>query len=175
MRLSQKLAKLGHFSTFQPGLPRPVGWREKKFVKKLGKHVNNHPESIKSIFIKKYSFPYLIWPLRRFLVSPFMKLEHNMNFENSTCGSRLPTEIYWTWQDGRVFALALAFVGLIGTGLNSLVLIGVGGNVKLGTTVNKLLIWICSMAILESIIGIGVKTLILGKEIKESILPFFNF
>ena len=106
-----------------------------------------------------------------------MKLEHNMNFENSTCGSRLPTEIYWTWQDGRVFALALAFVGLIGTGLNSLVLIGVGGNAKLGTTVNKLLIWICSMAILESIIGIGVKTLILGKEIKEteSILPFFNF
>ena len=94
-----------------------------------------------------------------------MKLEHNMNFENSTCGSRLPTEIYWTWQDGRVFALALAFVGLIGTGLNSLVLIGVGGNAKLGTTVNKLLIWICSMAILESIIGIGVKTLILGKEI----------
>ena len=106
-----------------------------------------------------------------------MKLEHNMNFENSTCGSRLPTEIYWTWQDGRVFALALAFVGLIGTGLNSLVLIGVGGNAKLGTTVNKLLIWICSMAILESIIGIGVKTLILGKEIDEteSILPFFNF
>ena len=75
LRISQKLAKIGHFGAFQPGLPRPVGWREKKFVKKLGKHVNNHPESIKSIFIKKFSFPYLIWPLRRFLVSPFRRLK----------------------------------------------------------------------------------------------------
>ena len=59
-------------------------------------------------------------------------------------------------------ASALAFVGGIGTSLNGLVLIGVGGNVKLGTTINKLLIWICSMALLESTIGIGIRTLILG-------------
>ena len=56
---------------------------------------------------------------------------------------------------------------ILGTGLNSLVLIGVGGNAKLGTTVNKLLIWICSMALLESIIGIGVKILILGMQKNE--------
>ena len=36
LRISQKLAKIGHFGAFQPGLPRPVGWREKKFCQKVG-------------------------------------------------------------------------------------------------------------------------------------------
>ena len=113
------------------------------------------------------------------------------SFNNSTCGSRISSDLVWTWHDGRVYAigklnnkyilelflskwkifyywksfhviLALAFVGGIGTSFNGLVLIGVGGNVKLGTTINKFLIWICSMALLESTIGIGIRTLILG-------------
>ena len=36
LRISQKLAKIGHFGTFQPSLPRPVGWREKKICQKVG-------------------------------------------------------------------------------------------------------------------------------------------
>ena len=36
LRISQKLAKIGHFGAFQPGLPRPVGWREKKICQKVG-------------------------------------------------------------------------------------------------------------------------------------------
>ena len=83
-----------------------------------------------------------------------------------TCGSRISyeEEIAWSWQDGRLLALCLVFVGLTGAFLNSLVLIGVGGNARLGTTVNKLLSWICIMALLESTIGITVKALILGKS-----------
>ena len=82
-----------------------------------------------------------------------------------SCGSRLSylDEIAWTWQDGRLLALCLCAIGLLGAFLNGLVLIGVGGNAKLGTTVNKLLIWICTIAILESLLGILVKALILGK------------
>ena len=83
-----------------------------------------------------------------------------------SCGSRLSyeSEIAWTWQDGRLLAFCLCFVGLTGAFLNCLVLIGVGGNARLGTTVNKLLSWICIMALLESTLGITVKSLILGMK-----------
>ena len=53
-------------------------------------------------------------------------------------------------------------VGTIGAFLNCLVLIGVGGNARLGTTVNRLLTWICVIALMESTVGITVKSLILG-------------
>lgn len=89
----------------------------------------------------------------------------NACFQNNmSCGSRLTYEddIAWTWQDGRLLALALTSLGLLGTFLNSLVLVGVGGNVRLGTTVNKLLIWICTMACGEATLGILMKSLILG-------------
>ncbi len=81
------------------------------------------------------------------------------------CGSRQSYEdhIPWTWQDGRLLALALSLVGLAGALLNSLVLLGVSANAKLGTTVNKLLAWICIMALLESTLGVTLKSLILGK------------
>ena len=94
------------------------------------------------------------------ILLPRKKKEKKMS-----CGSRLSylDEIAWTWQDGRLLALCLCAIGLLGAFLNGLVLIGVGGNAKLGTTVNKLLIWICTIAILESFVGILVKALILGK------------
>ena len=80
------------------------------------------------------------------------------------CGSRVTYEnhIPWTWQDGRLLALCLCLVGIFGAFLNCLVLIGVGGNARLGTTVNRLLTWICVFALLESTIGIVMKSLILG-------------
>jgi hypothetical protein len=89
------------------------------------------------------------------------------------CGGVLPRRggadeenlLDWTWVDGRLLAFILSLVGLIGALLNSLVLVGVGGNARLGTTVNKLLIWICTIAILESTLGILMKALILGKKL----------
>ena len=38
------------------------------------------------------------------------------NDTNITCGcNRISPEISWTWQDGRVYSLALTFLGIIGT------------------------------------------------------------
>ena len=102
-----------------------------------------------------------------------------------SCGSRpsYENQVPWTWQDGRLLALSLCLgqffsskiikqivfschffplVGTIGAFLNCLVLIGVGGNARLGTTVNRLLTWICVIALMESTVGITVKSLILG-------------
>ncbi len=39
---------------------------------------------------------------------------------------------HWTWLDGRVLALILALVGAIGAVINTLVLLGVAGNARLG-------------------------------------------
>ena len=36
-------------------------------------------------------------------------------------------------------------MGISGIFLNSVVLVGVAGNARLGTTINKLLIWSCSL------------------------------
>ena len=62
-----------------------------------------------------------------------------------------------------LYASLLGLMGLLGVILNSIVLIGVCGNARLGTTINKLLIWICGVAIMESSLGIIIKGLILGK------------
>jgi hypothetical protein len=64
---------------------------------------------------------------------------------------------------GNLYAGLLGLMGLLGVLLNSLVLVGVCGNARLGTTINKLLIWICGVAILESSAGILIKALILGE------------
>ena len=38
------------------------------------------------------------------------------NDTNITCAcNRISSEISWTWQDGRVYSLALTFLGIIGT------------------------------------------------------------
>ena len=44
-----------------------------------------------------------------------------------------------------------------------LVLVGVKGNARLGTTVNVMLGWICTVGILEGTFGLLAKCLILGK------------
>ena len=67
-----------------------------------------------------------------------------------------------------LYAGLLGLMGLSGIFLNSVVLVGVCGNAKLGTTINKLLIWICGVAIMEASAGIAVKALILSKG------PFFH-
>ena len=54
-------------------------------------------------------------------------------------------------------------MGLTGIVLNSVVLVGVCGNARLGTTINKLLIWICGVAIMEASAGVIIKALILGE------------
>lgn len=64
---------------------------------------------------------------------------------------------------GIILACVLALVGLVGACLNILVILGVYGNARLGTTVNKLLIWICCFSLLEAIVGILMKVLILGE------------
>lgn len=73
-----------------------------------------------------------------------------------------------------VSALSLALVGVLGTVLNILVILGVLGNARLGTTVNKLLIWICTFALLEATLGITMKALILGKRKGKSLFNFCN-
>ena len=67
-----------------------------------------------------------------------------------------------------LYAGLLGLMGLSGIFLNSVVLVGVCGNARLGTTINKLLIWICGVAIMEASAGILVKALILSKG------PFIN-
>ena len=44
-----------------------------------------------------------------------------------------------------------------------LVLVGVKGNARLGTTVNVLLGWICTIGIIEGTFGLLAKCLIFGK------------
>ena len=64
---------------------------------------------------------------------------------------------------GIVYAVILSVLGLVGAALNIVVIYGVSGNARLGTTVNKLLIWICGFALLEGTVGVLMKVLILGK------------
>ena len=53
---------------------------------------------------------------------------------------------------------------IIGCNSNiGLVLVGVKGNAKLGTTVNVMLGWICTIGILEGTFGLLAKCLIFGK------------
>ncbi len=63
-----------------------------------------------------------------------------------------------------VFAALQGGVGVIGAVLNALVVIGVRGDAKLGTTVNKLLIWITCFAFLEAVYGTFIRSLVLGNE-----------
>jgi len=93
-----------------------------------------------------------------------------------SCESRhsYEADIAWTWQDGRLLALALTSLGILGAFLNGLVLVGVRGNVRLGTTVNKLLIWICTMAGCEATFGILMKSLILGASATIYYIPSWN-
>ncbi len=63
-----------------------------------------------------------------------------------------------------LFSCLLGLMGVIGFWLNLIVLIGVIGNAKLGTSINKLLAWICFTAMLEAIFGILAKALIIGKN-----------
>ena len=65
---------------------------------------------------------------------------------------------------GVVYAVILSILGLIGASLNIVVIFGVSGNARLGTTVNKLLVWICGFALLEGTVGVLMKVLILGKN-----------
>ena len=67
-----------------------------------------------------------------------------------------------------IYAGLLGLMGLTGVVLNSVVLIGVVGNARLGTTVNKLLVWICAVAIMEASVGIIIKALILSKLINQN-------
>ena len=62
-----------------------------------------------------------------------------------------------------LYACVLSGVGVLGVVLNVLVVVGVHGNARLGTTVNKLLIWISCFSLLEASIGILMKALVLGK------------
>lgn len=62
-----------------------------------------------------------------------------------------------------LYASLLGLMGLTGIVLNSVVLVGVCGNARLGTTINKLLIWICGVAIMEASAGVIIKALILGE------------
>jgi hypothetical protein len=73
-----------------------------------------------------------------------------------------------------LYAGLLGLMGLTGLVLNSVVLVGVVGNARLGTTVNKLLVWICGVAIMEASAGIIIKALILSKfiRIRSSQLSF---
>ena len=64
---------------------------------------------------------------------------------------------------GIVYAVILSALGLAGAILNIVVIFGVTGNARLGTTVNKLLIWICGFALMEGTLGILMKVLILGE------------
>ena len=80
---------------------------------------------------------------------------------NLTCSDRGTSEDDFL---NSFFVLAMAVIGICGTVLNVVVILGVLDNARLGTTVNKLLIWICSFALLEATLGITIKSLILGKR-----------
>ena len=73
-----------------------------------------------------------------------------------------------------LYASLLGLMGLLGIILNSVVLIGVCGNARLGTTINKLLIWICGVAIMESSVGIVIKALILGMNDLAAFIFIFS-
>ncbi|XP_059081983.1 uncharacterized protein LOC131879641 isoform X2 [Tigriopus californicus] len=75
---------------------------------------------------------------------------------------------------GIILACVLSLVGLVGACLNILVILGVYGNARLGTTVNKLLIWICCLSLLEATVGILMKTLILANVIQRVVLSQHN-
>ncbi len=67
-----------------------------------------------------------------------------------------------SWLMVWAFSGLLCGLGVIGAVLNALVIYGVYGNVRLGTTVNILLIWICTFALLEATVGTTVKIFIFG-------------
>ena len=56
-----------------------------------------------------------------------------------------------------------------------LVLVGVKGNATLGTTVNVLLGWICTIAIVEGTIGLLAKCLIFGKLFNFATYQWFIY
>jgi len=74
-----------------------------------------------------------------------------------------------------IFACTLGLMGISGFFLNLIVLVGVVGNAKLGTSINKLLAWICSTAMLEAVFGILTKALIIGKISFESLICIFIY
>ena len=63
-----------------------------------------------------------------------------------------------------VYILSFVVVSLVGVFFNWLVLLGVRGNSRLGTTVNILLVWISTSAIMQSTVGALAKILIFGKQ-----------
>ncbi len=74
-------------------------------------------------------------------------------------------------------ATCAALLGVTGAMLNCAVVTGVLGNAKLGTTINRLLVWICGSAMLESCLGMAAKVLILGNDVINKstfmcLLPF---
>ena len=62
-----------------------------------------------------------------------------------------------------VYILSFVVVSVVGVFFNWLVLLGVRGNSRLGTTVNILLVWISTSAIMQSTVGALAKILIFGK------------
>ena len=59
----------------------------------------------------------------------------------------------------------LVLLGVVGACLNSLVVRGVRGNPRLATSINYLLTWICGFCLLESTLGITVRSLIIGRTV----------
>ena len=65
-------------------------------------------------------------------------------------------------------------VSLVGVLFNWLVLVGVRGNSRLGTTVNILLVWISTSAIMQSTVGATAKILIFGKGLSFNNVSFLG-
>ena len=102
------------------------------------------------------------------LFSPNTSMDLNNSYEQKVCGSLYDDPALGPAQGSPslpiVFSTTLAALGAFGAVLNALVVIGVRGNAKLGTTVNKLLIYITCFAFLEAVYGILVRSLALGKQ-----------
>ena len=81
LRISQKLAKIGHFGTFQPGLPRPVGWREKKICQKVGQTCQQSSGVNKFHFYQKTLVSISHMLITEVSSIPFEKVQSPWHFE----------------------------------------------------------------------------------------------
>lgn len=98
------------------------------------------------------------------ILFPVKNMEEEFLIKSNSCTN----ESFNTTSDSdaslqALFSCLLGLMGITGFWLNLIVLIGVIGNAKLGTSINKLLAWICFTAMLEAVFGILAKALIIGK------------